>query len=249
MIDTVTVDALTAELIAHRNWLRENFPHDGSIEELSYDVRLQVHPDGTWTLNTGDSSYDQDHRGFWSSSSIACSDDDERCREIARSLIGDTWEHCAMDDNGNEELETAFRVTLEGWNVFDLENEGDGRIVFGPLPPPLAKFAWPGGYPIVHYVESDAFCPACAERIRDFGALDVSFDRVHSDIYYEGPPLACDGWCDGPRILSAYGDPECIVCNGEVSGLTNENKLWECPECSNPEAPWLSWMRENSARA
>ena len=29
------------------------------------DVRLQVYEDGTWALRTGESDYDQDHRGFW----------------------------------------------------------------------------------------------------------------------------------------------------------------------------------------
>lgn len=34
------------------------------------DVRLQVWDDGQWRVHYGDSSYDQDHRGFWGSSSV-----------------------------------------------------------------------------------------------------------------------------------------------------------------------------------
>ncbi len=39
-------------------------------EDYSIDVRLQVHESGQWSLHFGDSSYDQDHRGVWGSSSI-----------------------------------------------------------------------------------------------------------------------------------------------------------------------------------
>jgi hypothetical protein len=35
------------------------------------DVRLQVWDDSQWKLRYGDSSYDQDHRGFWVSSKMA----------------------------------------------------------------------------------------------------------------------------------------------------------------------------------
>jgi hypothetical protein len=34
------------------------------------DIRLQVYPSGEWSLRVGDSSYDQDHRGYWGASSI-----------------------------------------------------------------------------------------------------------------------------------------------------------------------------------
>src|SRR5690606_813072 len=34
------------------------------------DVRLQVYEDGDWAIRFGDSSYDQDHRGFWGASIV-----------------------------------------------------------------------------------------------------------------------------------------------------------------------------------
>lgn len=39
-------------------------------DDSGLDVRLQVYPDGSWALRTGDSSYDQDHRGYWGSGTL-----------------------------------------------------------------------------------------------------------------------------------------------------------------------------------
>ena len=38
------------------------------------DVRLRVHKD-EWAVLSGDSSYDQDHRGCWGASSVDCETD------------------------------------------------------------------------------------------------------------------------------------------------------------------------------
>ncbi len=50
------------------------------------DVRLQVH-NGSWYYHTGDSSYDQDHRGFWGASSISRGCSWSEARYVARDLI------------------------------------------------------------------------------------------------------------------------------------------------------------------
>lgn len=34
------------------------------------DVRLQVYEDGNWIVRVGDVSYDPDHHGYWSASSV-----------------------------------------------------------------------------------------------------------------------------------------------------------------------------------
>lgn len=39
-------------------------------EPEGVDVRLQVYPDGAWTIHSGSSDYDQDHRGYWGASSV-----------------------------------------------------------------------------------------------------------------------------------------------------------------------------------
>jgi hypothetical protein len=60
--------------------------------DWTVDVRLQVHEEGGWALRTGDSSYDQDHRGYWGSSVLARS---SNCTELARELINQAKNHWA----------------------------------------------------------------------------------------------------------------------------------------------------------
>ena len=64
------------------------------------DVRLQVYEDGAWWIRYGDSSYDQDHRGYWGASCIPgcggknCRPRRFRSRDVARDLIDqvkDSW--------------------------------------------------------------------------------------------------------------------------------------------------------------
>lgn len=57
------------------------------------EVRLQVYDDGGWAVRTGDSSYDQDHRGYWGSSYLTRR---TNCRELARDLIDECAEHAAQ---------------------------------------------------------------------------------------------------------------------------------------------------------
>lgn len=70
-------------------------------DEPAYrDVRLQVYPGphGAWYIREGDSSYDQDHRGFWGASSVSSGDSDETLREIAADLLDQ-----AQDSHAQEE--------------------------------------------------------------------------------------------------------------------------------------------------
>lgn len=50
------------------------------------DIRLQVKSDG-WQIHTGDSSYDQDHRGAWGASSVERKQTKRDCRDTAADLI------------------------------------------------------------------------------------------------------------------------------------------------------------------
>lgn len=74
--------------------LREANTHvlDGEM-----DVRLQVFEDGQWALRTGDSQYDQDHRGYWGSGIL----DGKRfnSENLARDLLNQAKEQHAT---GNE---------------------------------------------------------------------------------------------------------------------------------------------------
>ena len=61
------------------------------------DGRLQVWPDGGWNLHSGDSQYDQDHRGYWGSSGVSTSDSADHLRRVAKDLIDQAREDAAMD--------------------------------------------------------------------------------------------------------------------------------------------------------
>ena len=55
--------------------------------EEGIDTRLQVLEDGTWEIHTGDSQYDQDHRGYWGSNSLPGDGHRFNSREVAKDLI------------------------------------------------------------------------------------------------------------------------------------------------------------------
>ena len=65
------------------------------------DVRLQVYPDGQWHVRWGDSSYDQDHHGYWGASSVpgvvAGVVRRFNSRDVARDLLDQAKEARAMD--------------------------------------------------------------------------------------------------------------------------------------------------------
>lgn len=72
----------------------ESFPGECG-EECYIDVRLQVYPDGQWSVHSGDSSYDQDHRGFWGSSCVPGNGKRFSSVETARELIDQAKDHHA----------------------------------------------------------------------------------------------------------------------------------------------------------
>lgn len=76
----------------------------------SIDIRLQIYDDGTWSFHSGDSSYDQDHRGYWGSSSVGPDDDDEACVEIAKNLLGDALEDMCMADGPDELVQELEKI-------------------------------------------------------------------------------------------------------------------------------------------
>lgn len=65
-------------------------------DEPSIDVRLQVWEDGSWTVHTGDSCFDQDHRGFWGSASVGADDTPVDLMATAANLREQAIDDCAM---------------------------------------------------------------------------------------------------------------------------------------------------------
>jgi hypothetical protein len=72
----------------------ESYKEDPKDEDevASIDIRLQWH-DGKWAIRTGDSSYDQDRRGYWGASSIT---PDTEYEELAKDLIDQVEDDMAM---------------------------------------------------------------------------------------------------------------------------------------------------------
>lgn len=57
-------------------------------DERWIDVRLQVLENGTWAIHTGNSSYDQDHRGYWGASCLPMHGTGRfNARDVAKDLI------------------------------------------------------------------------------------------------------------------------------------------------------------------
>ena len=71
-------------------------------DDIEYlDVRLQVTVNGddqsaSWSVHTGDASYDQDHRGYWGAEIMSSDMDDVAIIDVARSLVDQAIEHCAQ---------------------------------------------------------------------------------------------------------------------------------------------------------
>ena len=78
--------------------IRDNLDFDEETEEEERycDIRLQFWPDGDWAVHSGDSSYDQDHRGFWGCSSVSEDTSDVDIKNIVSNLTEQVMEDRAM---------------------------------------------------------------------------------------------------------------------------------------------------------
>ena len=82
-----TVKDVEKQLVAYK---RERVYEEALRSEDGLDVRLQVYEDRTWAIRTGDSQYDQDHRGFWGSGTLTHT---TNCRELAAHLLNEAKDH------------------------------------------------------------------------------------------------------------------------------------------------------------
>ena len=101
MSDYPSVEALTAAVFEQSKWLAsvidpDDLDHDDDGEPFG-EVRIQVMPDYGWYWHTGDSSYDQDHRGYWGAASIGLNMTEEEARDTAIDLIDQARDAAAWD--------------------------------------------------------------------------------------------------------------------------------------------------------
>jgi hypothetical protein len=89
---SIPLAELANEIYNCGQYLKHNFSAEDLTEKgtdfAGTDCRLNVR-DGSWSLLTGDSQYDQDHRGYWACSSIRRGCTWNEAREIARDLVRD----------------------------------------------------------------------------------------------------------------------------------------------------------------
>jgi hypothetical protein len=88
-------DEIAADICSIRD--NVDFPEELDEEEKFCDIRLQVYPNGQYAIRSGDSSYDQDHRGFWGCSSVSPDTTNESAKEIALDLIDQAEEQQYME--------------------------------------------------------------------------------------------------------------------------------------------------------
>ncbi len=86
-----TIRNLARELSGHKPYIEDSF-RESEDDVPGIDVRLQVRGGG-WCLHTGDSSYDQDHRGCWGVGYLTRR---TNCRELARELIDEARDMAAQ---------------------------------------------------------------------------------------------------------------------------------------------------------
>ena len=100
IIDDIRV-ALADDILAYSADLATYDPKDitePGCDEPSGDIRLQVRIDGdnfSWRAHHGDSSYDQDHRGYWGASCVGVDETAESALAIADELIDQALDHAA----------------------------------------------------------------------------------------------------------------------------------------------------------
>ena len=92
------ISEVAAEL---RRINKEDSADDGDDGRI--DVRLQVHEDGQWAVHWGSADYDQDHRGYWGSSSVPGDNRRFDSKDLARDLIDQAREQKATGGDEDDE--------------------------------------------------------------------------------------------------------------------------------------------------
>ncbi len=84
---------------------------DDYLTGETLEVRLQIFPDGTWSVHFGDVGYDTDHRGAWGSSEIDLTVrfNVADSQAMARALINEAADMAAQDPDFS--LPIAYALT------------------------------------------------------------------------------------------------------------------------------------------
>ena len=167
------IDEVAAELRSvNKQQLR---PEDA---EEGIDVRLQVYPDGDWAVRWGSSDYDQDHRGYWGSSSVPGDNRRFDSKALARDLIEQAKEHFAQGDDEDEEEEEEDEeeeeFEEEDDDIFSDEEMAQGYVI---------SDARGGGYNVTHehqHFDHYRSIENAIEEIND----EMEREKFYGNIYY-----------------------------------------------------------------
>lgn len=88
-------------------------PHDPDSQP-AIPIRLRYYEPIGFYVNTGDSSYDQDHRGCCSANEAWLGMTEEEAEEVARRMLDEILEQAAEDRAWRAEEETAYGPA-RGW--------------------------------------------------------------------------------------------------------------------------------------
>lgn len=92
-----TCAELAEEVYAYGQYLREFNPADiTESDDPGGDIRLQVYKNEEYQIHTGDSSFDQDHRGYWGAAWVPAGITRQKSRAVARDLIKQVLDDIAM---------------------------------------------------------------------------------------------------------------------------------------------------------
>ena len=138
------IDEVASDLRAINKQQLESDDADEGI-----DVRLQVYPDGHWAVRSGSSDYDQDHRGYWGSSSVPGDNRRFDSKALARDLISQAKESFSMggdleegdEDEDEEEDDEEPEEPEEDDDSFSDESMAEGYVI---------SDARGGGFDVVH---------------------------------------------------------------------------------------------------
>jgi hypothetical protein len=93
MVDTLREEA---SQLPHATGRRDD---DESHDDDGLSFRLYIRPDGHLELNTGDASYDTDHRGGCGAGSVSLYDDDDAILSALLDALADAYDAASDDDD------------------------------------------------------------------------------------------------------------------------------------------------------
>ena len=99
-------EKMKKEIVFYLERVSADFEECDDDDESYLDIRLQISESdygsdygSEWSIHTGSSDYDQDHRGFWGCSSISGEESTEDIIEIVEDIVEQAEEEYEQKTN------------------------------------------------------------------------------------------------------------------------------------------------------